>query len=603
MGFRTFAVLIILVCPFARAEIEPESRPILDRLTTATNSISETTNEGLKIATSKSQGGKLETAIEFPVPLIITEVARSDTGSLRLYFGKKGLLVLNWEAHPGELRHHDPRTGEQRNVKEKGAIPRKEFVTVRWIITKSHARVEVNGVERAIFDGDFAGLSGTVGIGSMGGTSTVRSLSVTQLPADTTPESVASVPATSTGKPINIDVPSKTADTTTAATRPVDNSPAIERPEFQDKPKRLVKNVTAVTSMMVRIGEDGLATGLTSDIIATVPAVSRAGKTAGVGFVRSDGDPQMKAAFEEAVRAVTIRYPFWEPGHIDISFGEKFISHGGPSAGTAFALLMLSTLEGFDIDPKCAITGDITVDWKVRKVGGVTAKLRGATLDKCLYAAIPEGHEIAFADMAIFYSNAALWDMQVFSIANLQQAVSIARTDRPAQLAKAIKLFADLQTQFTKSEKETLGNPQTRKTLKAILELAPNHLSARQTLALCEGTAPKTLSANATIYQLTALMYPYRTLLASHKPIDRDSLPAYVTILTRKRIATLRPIAHKDLAALLVDVAAFIEAVDGLAGHTASASAVNAKAQNLDARFATLGGDPGFVERLIHEGY
>jgi len=264
---------------------------------------------------------------------------------------------------------------------------------------------------------------------------------------------------------------------------------------------------------------------------------------------------------------------------------------------------MLSTLEGFDINPKCAITGDITVDWKVRKVGGVTAKLRGAALDKCLYAAIPEGHEIAFADMAIFYGNSALWDMQVFSIANLQQAINIARTDRPAHLAQAIKLFADLQTQFAKSEKETLANPETRKMLKTILELAPNHLSARQTLALCEGTAPKTLSANATIYQLTALMYPYRTLLASHKPIDRDSLPAYVSVLARKRIATLRPIAHKDLSALVVDVAAFIEAVDGLAGHTVSASAVTAKSQALDARFATLGGDAGFVERLIHEGY
>jgi hypothetical protein len=598
MSLRTFALFLVFVAPVARAQIDAEPVAVLDQLTTASHATSEKSRDGLKITvTRKREEGKFETKAQFATPLILTAVVRSDSKSIRLYYGK-GMIALNRENSPGELRFHDPRTDKPTGIKGKGAAPRKEFVTVRWIITKSNSRIEVNGVERATIGGDYAGFSGAVGVGSADfGVITVRSLSVTPLPADATVESHAS-------KAIDINVPCKVADSAAAdaSTRPADPD-TIEIPQFRDKPKRLMKNVTAVTSMMVHLGDDGLATGLTSDIIATVPALSRSGKTAGVGFIRSDGDSEMKAAFEEAVRAVNLRYPFWEPGHIDISFGEKFTAHGGPSAGTAFALLMLSTLEDFDIDPRCAVTGDITVDWKVRKVGGVTAKLRGATLDKCLYAAIPEGHEIAFADMAVLYGDQALWNIQVFTIADLQQAVAIARTDRPAKLAQAIKLFGDLQSKLEKSEKETLRDPQTQKTLHEILELAPNHLSARQILALCEGKAPKTLSANATIYQLTALMYPYRTLLKSGKAIDRTSLPAYVTVLARKRLAALRPIAHKDLIALTADVAAFIEAIDGLAAHTVSASTVSAKAQNLDARFAALGNDPEFLERLIHEGY
>jgi hypothetical protein len=110
-------------------------------------------------------------------------------------------------------------------------------------------------------------------------------------------------------------------------------------------------------------------------------------------------------------------------------------------------------------------------------------------------------------------------------------------------------------------------------------------------------------TAIATIYQLTTLMYPYRALIASHKTIDRKSLPVYVSVLARKRIAALRPIANKELAPLVMDVAAFVEAIDGLAGHTVDPNAVMTRAQNLDARFATLGADAGFIERLVREGY
>src|SRR5258706_950643 len=107
--------------------------------------------------------------------------------------------------------------------------------------------------------------------------------------------------------------------------------------------------------MMVRVAADGQASGLTSDIIATVSSQSRNGESAGIGFVRPDVDPAIKTALEEAVRAVELPYPYWEPGHIEISFGEKFVAHGGPSAGAAFRLLMLSTRERFDIDAQYAV--------------------------------------------------------------------------------------------------------------------------------------------------------------------------------------------------------------------------------------------------------
>jgi hypothetical protein len=333
-----------------------------------------------------------------------------------------------------------------------------------------------------------------------------------------------------------------------------------------------------------------------------VPAQSRRGDKASVGFARVDGDATMRTAFDEAVRAVTLRYPLWQPGQIDISFGEKFVPHGGPSAGTAFGLLLLSTLEGFEIDPACAVTGDITVDWRVRKVGGVTAKLRGATLERRALVAIPEDNEAAAADLAVLYGDAALWDVQIFSIHTLRDAVALARRDRAPKLAEAIKQFDELRPQLAKGGRPFLTKPATREALKAVAELAPNHLSARYLLAMSEGKFQRTLSANATMYQLSVIFYPYIEFLKADKP-DRAALPAQVTAVARRRLNALRPMAHKDILPVVADMSAFVEAADGLVAGRLSLDKFMYRAQKLQTGLANLGSDPKVVEKLVHEAY
>jgi hypothetical protein len=597
------AFLILCSWPLRGAEGELTGTvSVLDGLAPEERMMQTKTDQGLKITAKKKGGGGYSiTKEKFKVPLIITAQAQTDSTNIRLRFGEKGEIIFNWELDQNQLRHHDPRSGHISGLGGKGGVPKNTWVTIRWIIDKNQSRVEVDGEERGSFKGSFENLAGTIGVGTSSG-AVVQFKSLTVSPVES--RAAAATAPVAVG-PIEITVPS--AAPAAGANDPEPPPPpdfnAIDRPEFHAKPKRLVRNITAINAMMVRIAEDGQASGVTSDIIATVPRQSRSAGKAAIGFYRADGDVTMKTAFEEAVRAVQLRYPLWEPGRIDLSFGEKFTAHGGPSAGVAFALLTLSALEGFDIDPKFAVTGDITVDWKVRKVGGVAAKLRGATLDKFLYAAIPDGNEAAFADMAFLHGSSALWEIQVFSISTLQQAIALARTDRPQALAEAIKLFAELQPQLNKNQRTFLRNPQTQKTLKRILELAPNHLSARHLLAIADNTAPKTLSANGTIYQLSVIFYPYRTVISSGQRLDRSALPAHVTALARKRLNTLRPMAHKDLGALVADISAFIEAIDGFAGGSVSGNVVMTKAQSLDARFATLNNDPDFVAKLVREGY
>jgi len=188
----------------------------------------------------------------------------------------------------------------------------------------------------------------------------------------------------------------------------------------------------------------------------------------------------------------------------------------------------------------------------------------------------------------------------------LQDVIALARKDRDPKLAEAIKLFAGLQSQLAKNEKAALADPNTKTTLNKVLELAPNHLSAKYLLALAEGRAAKTLSLQGSLFRLDTILYPYYRALASDRPLNRTSLSAATTMNARKKLnADLRPIANKDLMPLLVDVAAFIEAMDQFAENPKRNSLENLKtrAGNLDARFAQVAGDKDLRANLRREGY
>jgi hypothetical protein len=262
---------------------------------------------------------------------------------------------------------------------------------------------------------------------------------------------------------------------------------------------------------------------------------------------------------------------------------------------------MLSTLEGFSIDPKIAFTGDITVDWKVRTIGGVPEKLRGAAAAKCLYAAIPAGNTSQFGDAGLLYGRSAYWDLQVFAVETVQQAAALARTDREPKLAEAMKRFAELQAELTKSERLALQKPETKATLKQVLELAPNHLSAKLVLALAENSAPKTLTPAASDQQLFLAYIPYLEIISSGKQFDRTTITPAITTTTRRRLDTLRPIIDPGYRPMLVESSAFIETLDGYVSGRVPFATLKSKIDALQAR-AKLSSDPNVIERRINGG-
>jgi hypothetical protein len=576
-----------------------DSVNVLDTATPDTNARTGKSPDGLLLTTKPGTLGRVLSKDKFNVPLVISARVKTDTNNIRLFYGN-GEVILGWEGNPTELRYHDLRTGNENGAAGKGQIRPNQWISIRWIIDEDSTRIEVDGAERARFAGDYKGLSARVALGTFDKAKlTVQSLEVLtsarkpdKPPVALDPVTVAADVEVAARKPTGADGPEQHA--------PFDAT-QIERPTFRDRPKLLEKSLASITAMTVVGAGAADLSGQTADILAAVSAQSRQGSKAGAGFVRAEGDGTMRISFEEAVRAVTMRYPVWEPGHIDVSFGEKFGGKAGPSAGTAFALLMLSCLEGFDIDPRCAVTGDVTVDWKVRGVGGIGPKLRGAALDKCLYAAIPAADEAAFLDMGVYHGHHAWWDLQVFSIATLQEAQAVVRKDRTEKLAEAIRLFAELQPKLAQTERATLQNPDTAATLRKILDLAPNHLSAKVCLALASNQGPRTLSVSGSYYYLAAAIAPFREWFQD--PDAGAATYKNVVATTRKRIDSLRPIVDKSLLPLLTEESAFVETFDGFVNGRNTAAAARSRYESLQARIASTFSDAGTLEKLLREGY
>ena len=139
-----------------------------------------TSDEGTVI----TGNGWLHTQEEYSPPFVIRAVAKTDLTNIRLIYGQ-GVVIFNWELNPGELRFHDPITGNESGVAGKGRVPINEWQDIEWRVETNSISIRVNGTERAKFSGNYTGMTDLAGIKTaLGATVTVREFEVRKLASD-----------------------------------------------------------------------------------------------------------------------------------------------------------------------------------------------------------------------------------------------------------------------------------------------------------------------------------------------------------------------------------------------------------------------------------
>ncbi|MDF1657545.1 MAG: lectin-like protein [Verrucomicrobiales bacterium] len=306
------------------------------------------------------------------------------------------------------------------------------------------------------------------------------------------------------GEDFSLTLPSKqNSKPTTTTTSSKNNSTPPDGPmkaiitgNAHAAPLEIKRNQSRVYSLLV-IDLGGLNyAGSTSAM--TLIALPIAPETPATLQFNQNVGATMQKALEEVVKFSQLRHNGWPRGHaLEISFENKYNPKDGPSAAVACALLLESAITGDPLDAGFAVTGDMNADGSVQPIGGVEAKLRGATNQKCSTIAIPFDNVTSVYDSVVMDGIRSIIEIQVFSINSFDEAYSIARSTKSESVQSALNGFSEIQEIYRKNPTafyNSIRHPKAIERLQEILKGMPNHLSASILLTFAQGRIPDSLS-------------------------------------------------------------------------------------------------------------
>lgn len=331
----------------------------------------------------------------------------------------------------------------------------------------------------------------------------------------------------------------------------------VDTPPSGDNVTRQIRGLVVVAM------PDGRMRGKVMEIIAAPGAAVGASTGSGRYAYPSSGPrlvttvgPDMRVSFDEAIRLVQLRKAGAASRPLEVSFGDKYTAKDGGSAGAAFALLILSAAGGVDIASDIAITGDITVDGKIRTVSSIGAKIRGAAADGCACVAIPAINANQVNDMVLLGGADVLWPVQIFSMATIDDAIAVMRKDRSPKLVEAMKLFDELRDEWSKKPPAFLNDSPAKEKLARIRALAPNHLSAECLQALAERRNPQKMTLTGTLSEAMVAIGPMRHGLTEYTPRP-EIVTQDVAISARNNLQAVKKVADPGAMPFIQALEAF----------------------------------------------
>lgn len=332
------------------------------------------------------------------------------------------------------------------------------------------------------------------------------------------------------------------------------------------------------------------------------------GQPTEVRFNQNVGE-EMGKALEEVVKFAQLRHDGWPTGRrIELSFAEPYSPKDGPSAAVACALLLESMLSGTELDPRFAVTGDLNIDGRVRPVGGIGGKLRGAVLGQCTMVAIPRENAQAVIDLVISEGVEPLLSAHIVVLETFDDALLLGSKEKPAEVAAALATFEQIQAVARRQSGSSLAlmrHPSAQERLANVLEAVPQHLSARLLLQAGRGQLPQRLSLPGSLEAIDQSSYDL--LLAARSgevgsALDADELRDAIA-----RIRALRPRLHDRTVPLSDNLLRLGERVVEWRDRRPSARAaaerlindINSAAGAVDAEWNRLLQDPQVVEQLM----
>jgi hypothetical protein len=280
----------------------------------------------------------------------------------------------------------------------------------------------------------------------------------------------------------------------------------------------------------------------------------------------------------------------------------------GRSAGAAMTVLLMSLVEGFELDAKFAMTGAITEDGGVEMIGGVVAKILGAGKAGMNVVAVPADNVDAIADMFILdRSTDPLTEVQVFAVSHVDEAIAVARTDRDPDIQRAMATFSQVQSAIERRGLIALRRAAIRKKVDKTLELVPDHVSALYARRLANGKAPRTLTRTASVVEIFAASADFWQAVTSGQRVSRATMPNTMFAKAKRNLARLSTNLHPEVQPLRRAMITWVDtvhrAVRARRISRRDYAIIRQRAAAMDKQLKRLGTDRQLINKMLKEGY
>lgn len=382
--------------------------------------------------------------------------------------------------------------------------------------------------------------------------------------------------------------------------------PAVPAPSSSDSPFKL--RLTQVNGLLISQLASGEEAGqVTKMTLTALPSAS--GIPSKIEFNQSVGQDMLQS-LNEVHKLAQLRHSVWPNGHrLQIGFEDKYIAKDGPSAAVACALLVESSLTGQQWDPAFAVTGDLNADGSVQPIGGVRAKVRGATKGSCRIVAVPAKNETSIPDMLLLDGPAPLIAITVFGIKSFDEALTLAKTEKPKALGDALLNFEAMRPALLRDPRQILPllrTPQGMARLQALLQAAPNCYSAKYLLLYAQGRSSRSLTIGGSIEAAQSSAQAIVNSIdadvdASVKTLKPDELGTSLN-----KLRNLRPMLDRRVWPYVDGLVAYGEVIRGAIMNPIRSGAryvdVLSKARNaassVQSAFKSLMSDPAVREEM-----
>ncbi len=280
----------------------------------------------------------------------------------------------------------------------------------------------------------------------------------------------------------------------------------------------LNKQAKILTAIVSGVDTKGYIAG-TVRITATTGSSRKVDDKTQLTYFANEANDQMKSSLHTGTFGARYRYPHWEDQKgvvMSLEKGTKPWQDTG-STSSAYALLLLSILDGFKLQPNTAVVGGVTKKWEIEPAAQTLDMVRAAILDKVGTIIVPHANKDLVWDMALLDGLSSLWKIQIIEAKTLQDIIRHARTDAPANVVEARKRFASVQKGLNEVGMFALRKS-TVDELSKIVELDAMHLSARLLLEAATKKRPFKLSEKTATEQIVLCLHDFLPYVIPRSP-------------------------------------------------------------------------------------